>query len=112
MSRLDDFDISLVSESPAVSVYARGNCIAAVGAVPGAAVGTVRGTAPEAGSGTNSGTNQGATGLMTEQGLAYLVWRDGLPFLAAKGSETPATPEEVETIRNFSRDLSNALESQ
>ena len=47
--------------------------------------------------------------MMTEQGLAYLVWRDGQPYLAAKGGETPATPEQVETIRKFSQDLSNAL---
>jgi len=37
------------------------------------------------------------------------VWRDGLPYLAAKGSETPATPEQVETIRRFSEDLKTAL---
>ncbi len=47
--------------------------------------------------------------MMTEQGLAYLVWRDGQPFLAAKGSETPATPEQVEAIRRFSQDLNSAL---
>jgi hypothetical protein len=49
--------------------------------------------------------------MMTEQGLAYLVWRDGLPYLAAKGGETPATPEQVETIRKFSADLKSALKS-
>ena len=76
-------------EGPAVSIYVRGDCIAAVG-------------------GTQGG-NQGSTGLMTEQGLAYLVWRDGLPYLAAKGGETPATPEQVETIRKFSEDLNTAL---
>jgi hypothetical protein len=47
--------------------------------------------------------------MMTEQGLAYLVWRDGQPYLAAKGGETPATPEQVETIRKFSEDLNTAL---
>ena len=72
-------------EGPAVSIYMRDNCVAAVG-----------------------GT-QGSTGIMTEQGLAYLVWREGQPFLAAKGSETPATPEQVETIRKFSEDLNTAL---
>ena len=72
-------------EGPAVSIYMRDNCVAAVG-----------------------GT-QGSTGIMTEQGLAYLVWREGQPFLAAKGSETPATPEQVEAIRKFSEDLNTAL---
>ena len=89
MSRLDYLNIRLMAEGPAVTIYARDNCMAAVGR-------TQRG-------------NQGSTGLMTEQGLAYLVWRDGQPYLAAKGGETPATPEQVETIRRFSQDLGNAL---
>jgi hypothetical protein len=85
VSRLEDLNIRLVVEGPAVSIYMRNNCVAAVG-----------------------GT-QGSTGIMTEQGLAYLVWREGQPFLAAKGSETPATPEQVESIRKFSEDLNTAL---
>ena len=85
MSRLEDLNIRLMVEGPAVSIYMRDNCVAAVG-----------------------GT-QGSTGIMTEHGLAYLVWREGQPFLAAKGSETPATPEQVETIRKFSEDLNTAL---
>ena len=85
MSRLEDLNIRLMVEGPAVSIYMRDNCVAAVG-----------------------GT-QGSTGIMTEQGLAYLVWREGQPFLAAKGSETPATPEQVESIRKFSEDLNTAL---
>ena len=85
MSRLEDLNIRLMVEGPAVSIYMRDNCVAAVG-----------------------GT-QGSTGIMTEQGLAYLVWREGQPFLAAKGSETPATPEQVEAIRKFSEDLNTAL---
>jgi hypothetical protein len=89
VSRLDDLNIRLMVEGPAVSIYMRDNCIAAVG-------------------GTSPG-NQGSTGMMTEQGLAYLVWRDGEPFLAAKGGETLATPEQVETIRKFSEDLHTAL---
>jgi len=85
VSRLEDLNIRLMVEGPAVSIYMRDNCVAAVG-----------------------GT-QGSTGIMTEQGLAYLVWREGQPFLAAKGSETPATPEQVEAIRKFSEDLNTAL---
>ena len=80
-------------EGPAVSIYARDHCIAAVGGTDGG----------------GAGINQGSTGMMTEQGLAYLVWRDGQPYLAAKGGEIPATPEQVETIRRFSEDLSTAL---
>jgi transcription elongation factor len=89
VSRLDDLHIRLMVEGPAVSIYVRDHCIAAVGGT--------------------SGDNQGSTGMMTEQGLAYLVWRDGALYLAAKGGETPATPEQVETIRKFSQDLKNAL---
>jgi hypothetical protein len=89
VSRLEDLNIRLTVEGPVVSIYVRDNCIAAVGSTPG--------------------SNQGSTGMMTEQGLAYLVWRDGQPFLAAKGSETPATSEQVETMRKFSEDLNTAL---
>lgn len=90
MSRLDEFNIRLMVEGPAVSLYARDKCIAAVG-------GPAQG--------------QGSTGMMTEQGLAYLVWRDGQPYLAAKSGEIPATAAQVETIRKFSEDLHTALSS-
>ena len=85
MSRLEDLNIRVMVEGPAVSIYVRDNCIAAVG-----------------------GT-QGSTGMMTEQGLAYLVWRDGRAYLVAKGGETPASAEQVETIWKFSADLNTAL---
>jgi hypothetical protein len=97
VSRLDHLNIRLMVEGPAVSIYVRDNCIAAVGGSSGI------------NQGTNPGTNQGSTGMMTGQGVAYLVWRDGRPYLAAKGGETPATPEQVETIRKFSQDLNDAL---
>ena len=103
MSRLEDFNIQVVAEGPAVSIYVRDQCIAAVGA------GTIAQTTADTTVQATTQTTQGSTGFMTEQGLAYLVWRDGQPFLAAKGSETPATPEQVETIRKFSQDLSSAL---
>ena len=93
MSRLEDLNIRLMVEGPSVSIYVRDNCIAAVGGTQG----------------ISQAGNQGSTGLMTELGLAYLVWHDGEPFLAAKGGETPATPEQVETIRKFSEDLNDAL---
>ena len=93
MSRLEDLNIRLMVEGPVVSIYVRDNCIAAVGGTPDG----------------NQGNNQGSTGMMTEQGLAYLVWRDGQPYLAAKSGETPATPEQVDTIRRFSQDLNSAL---
>jgi hypothetical protein len=85
VSRLDDFGIRLMAESPAGSIYGRDDCIAVV-----------------------AGT-QGSTGIMTPQGLAYLLWRDGRALLAAKGAETPATSEQVEAVRKFSEDLKTAL---
>ena len=86
MSRLEDFGIRLMVEGPVVSIYVRENCIGVV-----------------------SGGSQGSTGLLTEQGIAYLVWRDGQPLLSSKGLERPATAEQVEAIRRFSEDLNSAL---
>ena len=85
MSLLNDLGISKVVESATVSVYSRENCVAMVG------------------------TTQGSTGIMTEHGLAFLVWRDGVPVLTAKGAEVPATAEQVEAIRRFTKDLKTAL---
>jgi hypothetical protein len=89
---LQRFGIGLVTESPAVSVFVRGLCVAMVGRGPGGAF------------------SLGSTGMMTENGLAYLVWREGRPRLASKGSEVAAAPEQVEAIRRFSGDLRRALE--
>jgi hypothetical protein len=86
VSRLEDFGIRLMVEGPVVSIYVRENCIGVV-----------------------SGGSQGSTGLLTEQGIAYLVWRDGQPLLSSKGLERPASAEQVEAIRKFSEDLNSAL---
>ena len=51
----------------------------------------------------------GSTGIFTERGLAYLIWRDGQAFLAGKGFEQPATGEQVAAVRRFSEDLKAAL---
>jgi hypothetical protein len=51
----------------------------------------------------------GSTGVMTEAGLAYLVWREGRAVLLGKGSEALAEPAQVEAIRRFSEDLKTAL---
>jgi hypothetical protein len=57
------------------------------------------------------GDSPGSAGLMTDNGLAFLVWRGGQPFLAAKGSEVPAAAEQVDALRRFSEDLKEALTS-
>jgi len=91
-ARLQRFGIGLVTESPAVSIFARENCIAM------------------AGRGPTGSLSLGSTGILTDQGLAYLVWREGQAWLAAKGSELAATPEQVAAIRKFSEDLEVALQ--
>ena len=46
---------------------------------------------------------------MTENGVAYLIWREGSALLVGKGLEVPATPEQVEELRAFSEDLKAIL---
>jgi len=93
VSRLEDLNIRRMVEGPAVTLYVRDNCIAAVGNASGGSLG------------------QGSTGMMTDQGLTYLVWRDGRPYLSGKNGEAPATPEQVAAIQKFSEDLKDALSS-
>jgi hypothetical protein len=90
-ARLAGCGIQLASESPQYTMFTRGMCVALVS--PGAA----------------AGTGIGSSGMMTEAGLAFLVWREGRPYLAAKGLETPASPAQVEEIGKFSLDLKRAL---
>jgi hypothetical protein len=51
----------------------------------------------------------GGTGVMTEAGLAYLVWREGRAILVGRGGESAAGEAQVEVIRRFSADLKAAL---
>jgi len=51
----------------------------------------------------------GSTGVMTENGLAYLVWREGRPLLVGKGGETAVEASQIDAIRRFSEDLKAAL---
>ena len=91
-ARLQSFGIGLVAESPVVSIFVRDVCVAM------------------AGRGAGGSLSLGSTGMMTENGLAYLVWRDGQPRLAAKSGEAAAAPEQVEAIHRFSDDLRKALQ--
>ncbi len=90
-ARLAGCGIQLAAESPQYSMFTRGVCVALVHP-PAAGV-----------------TGIGSSGTMTGDGLGFLVWREGLPYLAAKGSETPATPAQVEEMQKFSSDLKRAL---
>jgi len=51
----------------------------------------------------------GTAGLLTEQGLAPLVWRGDAPVFVARGTEVAATAEQVDTLRSFQRDLETSL---
>ena len=86
--RLAASNIQLVTETEAHYLFARGNCIALV---------------------EKRENTIGSTGMMTEQGLAYLVTRDGQAFLKSKSAETLAGEEQVSAIRQFSQDLADAL---
>ena len=56
------------------------------------------------------GYSVGSSGMMTESGFAYLVWRDGRAFFSAHGAaEAPASDEQVAEVRRFSDDLKVAL---
>ena len=91
-ARLADLNIQLAAQARDYCLFVRGNCLALVQAVG------------------ESFTSIGASGMMTESGIAYLVWREGRPVLAAHGGhEQPATPEELETVRRFSEDLELTL---
>jgi len=98
-ARLAGCGIQLAAESPQYDMFTRGNCVALV--QPGAG-GKTDGVA-------GAVTGIGSSGMMTEAGLAFLVWREGRPYLAAKGRETLASSAQVEEIQEFSLDLKRAL---
>jgi hypothetical protein len=86
--RLSKLGIQAVAETPSHLLFARDNFIALVERRTGSV---------------------GSTGMLTEQGLAYLIWRDGRAFLKSKGAENAATEEQVAAIRQFSQDLRAVL---
>lgn len=89
--RLASLNIQIAAEGQKHFVFVRENCVALV-------------ERTEAGYGSI-----GSTGMMTESGLVYLVWREQVPLLAGKFGERPAEAGEVEAIRRFSQDLKSAL---
>jgi hypothetical protein len=91
-ARLQTLEIQMAAQAKEYGMFVRGTCVALVRfGEPGCA-------------------SIGSSGIMTENGLAYLVWRDGQPILATHGGrEQPATPGELETVRRFSEDLKSAL---
>jgi hypothetical protein len=51
----------------------------------------------------------GTAGLLTEKGLAPLVWRGEEAWFVARGLEQRASADEIEALRAFQRDLERAL---
>ena len=85
-------EIQLIAETKEYRIYGRENCVAVVHF-------------------TQSGDAAiGSSGIMTENGLAYLVWRGEKPLLMGKGVELDAAPEQVDTLRRFSEDLKNLIQ--
>ena len=89
--RLASLNIQIAAEGQKHFVFVRENCVALV-------------ERTETGYGSI-----GSTGMMTESGLAFLIWREGRPVLSGKSGERPAEAVEVESIRRFSEDLKSAV---
>jgi hypothetical protein len=90
-ARLESLNITWFATEKGYTMFTRGEC-AAVGHEQAA------------------GVSLGSSGLMTEAGLAYLVWREDCAFLVAHGgAEQPASAAQVEAVRRFSADLKSAL---
>jgi hypothetical protein len=83
--------IQLLSETRGYAMFARDNLVALVERTPEGYGGI------------------GGTGVWTERGIAYLIWRNGRALLAGKGFEQPATDEQAAAVKQFSEDLKTAL---
>lgn len=51
----------------------------------------------------------GTPALVTDHGLALLLWRGEMAVFVAKDHEQPASGEQVEALRRFADDLTAAL---
>jgi hypothetical protein len=91
--RLKSFDIQTMTEGMYFSVFFREGCLAMVPLLD-----------------DQSGyAGLGSTGLSTDDGLLYLVYRENVPMLVGHTVERTALPEQVATILRFSADLKAAL---
>ena len=90
-ARLESSNIQVAAEAAEYTMFTRGICLALVRRAP------------------EGFTSLGSSGIMTEQGLAYLIWENGQPLLSSHGARLPASAVQVESIQQFSRDLKTAL---
>ena len=86
-SRLADSAIEMAAQGGEYSLFVRGNCLALVKVEDGRFV------------------SLGSSGILTENGIAYLVWVEGKAMLSSHGSQVEAVQEQVDAIRKFSEDL-------
>ena len=93
VARLKDLNIEWYTNAKGFTIFSRGDCAAFAHNQP-------------------AGPSLGSSGLMTESGFAYLIWREERAYLVAHGgAEQPATDDQVDAIRRFSSDLKQALTS-
>lgn len=90
-ARLAAYRIELVTEAREYTLVARENCFAMLHL------------------GERTAPGIGSAGMITDHGLAYLVWCQGEPRLVGKGSNVEAGPQQVEAIRRFAEDLKEAV---
>ena len=89
--RLNCLNIQVVSEGDYFCVFVRDTCLAMAPCDQGEFTGV------------------GSTGISSEQGLGYLVLRNGEYLLAGSKFEIPASAEDVQKVQRFSADLKVAL---
>ena len=85
-ARLAELGIEALAEAKECILFGRGPCVA-----------------------MSHGASPGSSGYMTGGEVAYLVWREGRPWLVSKGRQVAAEPAQVEEIQKFSEDLKRAL---
>jgi len=90
-TRLEACGIQMAAQVTDYCMFVRGECVALV-RVEGGRFASI-----------------GSSGMLTEKGLAYLVWVDGNAMLSSHGSRMPAEAGQVESIRKFSEDLKNTI---
>ena len=90
-ARLAASGIQLAAQAKDYCMFVRGNCLALVRTEDGRF------------------TSLGSSGILTENGLAYLVWEEGKAMLSSHGKQTEADAGQVEEIRKFSEDLKNII---
>jgi hypothetical protein len=93
-ARLAACEILMATQAKDYCLFVRGNCLALVHTVE------------------DRFTSVGSTGLLTENGLAYLIWVDGKAILSSHGNQVEADAAQIETIRAFSEDLKKTIWSQ